>query len=268
MRPHFTVLNRFRFFFKFLSYLFTAKDEHSIHSPFVFQLYTEVIKPVKRFYVFKKIEWWRHYLSENDDLIDITDLGAGSKINKSTRRKVKNIARHSEKPKKVGQLLFKLINKFKPGEIFDLGTSLGLTTMYIASASNNSKVTTFEGCPNTLNKAKEYFGKIGLTNISAVEGNIDVTLPEKIKEVSSLDFVFFDANHRYEPTMRYFEICLSKATEESIFVFDDIYWSEEMEKAWNDIKSHPEVIVTIDLFFVGLVFFRTKQPKQHFTLRF
>ncbi len=104
--------------------------------------------------------------------------------------------------------------------------------------------------------------------MTIVTGNIDQTLAAHVPALESIDLVFFDANHRYEPTLRYFETCLPKTHNDSLFVFDDIHWSAEMERAWAEIKAHPAVTVTIDLFWVGLVFFRREQPKQDFVLRF
>jgi hypothetical protein len=42
-----------------------------------------------------------------------------------------------------------------------------------------------------------------------------------------------------------------------------------MEKAWEEIKQHPHVTLTIDLFFIGLVFVRQAQKeKEHFVIRY
>jgi predicted O-methyltransferase YrrM len=165
-------------------------------------------------------------------------------------------------------LLYRLIQQFNPQTIFDLGTSLGITTIYQAKACEKGRVFTFEGCPTTAQIAKENFKALKCNNIEVIVGNLDETLSKKISEIDQLDFVFFDANHRYEPTVQYFEQCLAKITEDSVFVFDDIHWSEEMHAAWNYILNHPSVMISIDLFYVGLVFFRKNQPKQHFVLRF
>ncbi len=199
--------------------------------------------------------------------IEVTDFGAGSRVTSSNRRRTRDIAHHSQKNARIGQLLYRLVSHFEPRTIFDLGTSLGVTTLYLASPNQKAKVFTFEGCPQTLHKAKEHFAHMGYGHIEPVEGNLDETLRAMLERIDKLDFAFFDANHRLEPTMRYFRDCLPKAHEDSVFVFDDIYWSSQMMAAWEQIKSHPAVTLTIDLFYVGLVLFRRKQPKQHFKLR-
>lgn len=252
----------------FLKFLFNSKNEHSIHSPFVFDLYTKTIKKRTISNEFKTIEAFRKQLKANNSIIEITDFGAGSKYNKGNFRKINEIAKNAEKSPKLGQLLHNLVEHFHPKTIIDLGTSLGITTLYLSKALNNKgQITTFEGCPETAKIAKKVFDEAKAKNIEIIVGNIDLTLATQLEKITTIDFVFFDANHRFEPTINYFEMCLSKANSESVFVFDDIHWSNEMEQAWEYIKKHPKVLITIDLFYLGLVFFRTKQPKQHFILR-
>lgn len=260
-------MGKFSFLFRYLNYILCSKDEHSIHSPFIFDLYTQVIRVKKRYYLFDKIESiWERLISSNRK-ITVTDFGAGSKAGNTREKEVATIVRRSEKPAQHAQVLFRLVERFKPSVTFDLGTSFGLTTLYLATASSKNRIITFEGCPQTASIARENFNLLKLKNIHLVEGNLDQTLDSQIASVPQIDFAFFDANHRYSPTLRYFQACLQKAHQDSVFVFDDIHWSEEMEKAWEEIKNHPRVMLTIDLFYMGLVFFRTQQPKQHFILK-
>jgi predicted O-methyltransferase YrrM len=252
----------------YLQFLLASKNEHSLHSPFVFELYTKIIQAKRKFPVFEEIEDLRKKLLKNRTIIEITDFGAGSKIYKTNQREIRQIAKSAEKNPKFGKLLFRLIQHFKPNTIFDLGTSIGITTIYESKAYNNSEIITFEGCPAAATIAKQNFDELACKNIEVIVGNIDETLPIELAKIKHLDFAFFDANHRYEPTIRYFEWCLEKASEESLFVFDDIHWSGEMHRAWKVIRNHSQVMISIDLFYVGLVFFRKNQPKQDFVLRY
>ena len=213
-------------------------------------------------------------LRRNQETISITDFGAGPRkagpdVNESRQRTISDIARHSQKPARFGRLLFRLIRHFRASTIIDLGTSLGLTTAYLAEAARpqNGRVLTFEGCPQTADVARQNLAQLGLQNVAVVVGNIDETLPAQLAGLNRVDFVFFDANHRYEPTVRYFETCLKKSHNDTVFVFDDIHWSTGMEQAWAAIKTHSSVSVTVDLFWIGLVFIRREQPKQDFVLR-
>ncbi|MVM32890.1 SAM-dependent methyltransferase [Spirosoma sp. HMF4905] len=265
----------------YLRYLSRARDEHSLHSPFLFALYTDVIRAKQASKaLFAPIQAVRKELRRSRQLITITDFGAGarwgaarkvgSKVTPARQRTIGNIARNSQKPSRFGRLLFRLIQRFQAKNIVDLGTSLGITTAYLAEATKpfGGHVLTFEGCPETAAIAQQNFDRLGVDNVDIVVGNLDETLTSAVVSLDPIDFVFFDANHRYEPTIRYFETCLTNIHNDTVFVFDDIHWSAEMEEAWAYIKAHPYVSVTVDLFWVGLVFFRQEQPKQDFILQF
>lgn len=256
----------FKRFFSYLKYLFTAKSANSIHSPFVFDLYTNLLSDSNPFYAFNKIEDLRLVLENDGRKIKVVDFGT----KKSRIRKIKSIAGNSATPAKYGQLLFRLVNKFQSHTILEIGTSLGLGTLYLATPDSKARVITLEGCPEISKIAKTNFEKLKVKNIEQVAGNFEEKLPQVLEKISSssLDFVFFDGNHRKEPTLRYFEQCLKKSHSDTIFVFDDIHWSDEMEEAWEEIKRKPEVKITIDLFFFGIVFFKRELTKQDFVLRF
>lgn len=235
----------------------------------MFGLYTHVINHTGTFGAFEAIEQRRQQLLGSAEVLQVHDFGAGSHTGAGRQRRIRDIARAAAKPTRLAQLLFRLVNHFRPRTVLELGTSLGLTTAYLASADSQSRVLTFEGCPNTAAVARETFATLGLRNVELVEGNLDDTLAPTLASLQvPLDFAFFDGNHRYEPTLRYFDLCMAHRTERSVFVLDDIHWSAEMERAWAAIRKHPDVRLTVDLFFIGLVFFRRNQPKQHFRLRF
>jgi predicted O-methyltransferase YrrM len=240
-----------------------------LHSPFVFALYTNVVRHTGFFASYAAIEQRRAELLASKESLTVRDFGAGSHTGAGHRRHVRDIARTAAKPRQLGQLLFRLVNHFQPLTVLELGTSLGLTTAYLATPSSRSRVITFEGCPATAAVARATFASLHLRNVELIEGNLDNTLAPTLAALPGpIDFAFFDGNHRYEPTLRYFEQCLIHRTDQSVFVFDDIHWSAEMDRAWEAIKAHPDVVLTIDLFYMGLVFFRKNQPKQHFFLRF
>jgi predicted O-methyltransferase YrrM len=252
----------------YLKYLFLAKNEHSLHSPFLFEFYLKVLNDSTSENDYSAIEALRKKMLSDERAIEIIDLGAGSKLNQSNRRKIKGIAKNSQKPARLAQLFYRLINHYNFHTIFDLGTSLGITTAYLAKANIRAHIYTFEGCPETARIAQENFKQLGINNVEIIVGDLNKTLKSQLNKIEKIDFAFFDANHRYEPTIEYFEKCLGKIHEETCFIFDDIYWSADMKKAWEYIKNHPQVTVSIDIFWVGIVLFRKKQPKQHFVLRF
>jgi len=229
-------------------------------------LYVNIICDETPFYSYDTIEAIRAQMLLSNEKIDAHDFGAGSE--KSRSRSLSSIARRSVKPAKYGQLLFRLINHFQPARILEIGTSLGITTMYLAAPNKKSKVITLEGCPNTSAVAESNFKKVGASNIELIVGDFDATIPMALKELPHLDFVYFDGNHRKEPTLRYFQQCLLHHHQNSVFVFDDIYWSREMAEAWEAIKKEPTVTMTIDLYSIGIVFFKKELQKQNYRLRF
>ncbi len=251
-------------------YLWNAKNEHRLHSPFVYELYTQVIKHQEfDFYAYQEIEKLRELLLDNDEIIEIQDFGAGSKGGASKKKSIRSITATASLPARVAQMLFRLINFLEPRIVLDLGTSLGITTAYLAKAMpSGGKIYTFEGAQSLAHLAEKHFKMLDLQNIELVKGNINETLPRLLSQVEKVDFAFIDANHRFEPTIRYFEQISAKCYENSVLAFDDIYWSEEMKRAWEKIYADTRVGISIDLFRVGLVFFRQKQEKQHFILRF
>ena len=261
-------MNKFQLILKYIKYRFTALTKHDIHSPFVYQLLTTVITDKKLSSDYQEIEALRSLLLKNIAEVQIEDLGAGSLKTGTKKRCVAEIARNAAKPAKYAQLLYRLVKHFQPVNLLELGTSLGISTAYMAKANPGTKLITIEGSEAIAKLAVANFNELHLPNIEVITGNFDVQLPLLLQHTPVLDFVFFDGNHRKLPTLSYFENCLQHKHNDSVFVFDDIHWSAEMEEAWEVIKQSPEVTVTIDLFFIGLVFFRKESTKEHFVIRF
>jgi len=256
---------------KWFQYYRTASNGvgHGIHSPFVFDFVKNVLNDHRYYYIFAPIELLRQDLKGNHSFIHVDDLGAGSAVSKSNQRSVAEIAKHALKPKKLAQLLFRTVNHYQPETIVELGTSLGITTAYMAAANGNANVFTIEGSYSIAEIARRNFRQLDIYNIHLIEGGFDSALPHLLEKVKQVDFAFVDGNHRLEPTVRYFEMLVHYSNENTIIVFDDIHWSEEMELAWRKIQNHADVTCTIDLFFLGFVFLRKDfKVKQHFTIRF
>jgi len=265
MYGHFTLA------LKYFRYLCTAANGkgHGVHSPFVFEFITRVLNDRRNFYAFESIEKIRQDLLSNHDTIEIEDFGAGSRVAKTNTRKISAVAKGSLKPAKYSQLLFRMIDFYAPGQIIELGTSLGITTAYLASANPTATVTTFEGSTAVAQIAEKNHRLLGLKNIILHQGNFDTELPKWLTQNKSIDFAFIDGNHAFKPTVAYFEALLQVVHENTILVFDDIHWSAEMEQAWAHISAHPRVTLSIDLFFIGVVFFRKEfAQKQQVSIRF
>ena len=256
---------------KYLRYYLTAANGrgHGIHSPFIYRFVRDVLNDKKKYYTYAAIEEARKRLLKDDKVIEVEDKGAGSSVSKSSQRKINDIARAALKSPKYAQLLFRIVNYYQPSHILELGTSLGITTAYLAFAKPDAKITTIEGSPAIAAKALENFNRMDLTNINLVTGDFKHALQPALEQLSTIDLAFIDGNHRKEPTLQYFEEILKHSHADTILVFDDIHWSAEMEDAWTVIKRHAAVTCTVDLFFLGLVFLKNEfKTPQHFTIRF
>jgi predicted O-methyltransferase YrrM len=262
--------DKLRFLVKYLKYKLFAKYRkgYGIHSPFLYDLVRNVIYKNPNYYVLDDIAELRYDLLYSDEEIFVQDFGAGSKVMQSQSRKIKKIVKYSAVTEKYGEMLFRIIQKFKPNTILELGTSLGLGSLYMAKSHSKAKIYTIEGCSETAKKAAEHFKRLKAENIEQIIGTIDEKLPELLSTINTLDFVYFDGNHKKEATINYFEHCLTKINNETIFYFDDIHWSKGMEEAWKEIKLNKTVTLTVDLFFSGLVFFKKELSKQNFTVNY
>jgi predicted O-methyltransferase YrrM len=265
------LFNRFQLAKRYIHYYLTASNGkgHGIHSPFVFDLVKNVLRDKKNYSHYQLIEKTREQLLKQDAAIEVEDLGAGSSVIKANKRVVAEIARSSLKPAKYAQLLYRIVQYYRPANIVELGTSLGVTTTYLAAGNKQARVHTIEGSSAIAEIAAQTFERVGLSNIQLIRGDFTKMLPGVLSNVQTVDLAFIDGNHREEPTLNYFHQLLSHSDPSTILIFDDIHWSAEMESAWETIKQHPSVTLTIDLFFIGLVFINPdfKIP-QHYTIRF
>lgn len=263
--------NRFQLAKKYLRYYLTASNGkgHGIHSPFVYDFIKHVLNDSTSYPAYQVIEQKRKALLKDSSVIDVEDFGAGSSVIKTKKRVVKDIAASSLKPKKYARLLYRMVKYYKPSNILELGTSFGITSAYLATANETARVYTCEGAASIASIAKCNFSELGLNNIQLVEGDFTNTLPTLLNKLKTIDLAFVDGNHRRQPTLDYFYQLLQNAEPNTILIFDDIHWSAEMEMAWDEIKQHTAVILTIDLFFIGIVCINPgfKIP-QHFAIRF
>lgn len=256
---------------KYLQYWWQASNGkgHGMHSPFAFDFILHVLNNGKGYPPPPGIEDLRRQLRQDHERLAVTDLGAGSRRSGATERTVASLARHALKPPKYAQLLYRLARHYQPATILELGTSLGITTAYLSAACPAATLHTIEGSGAVAGVAARNFSRLGLTNVRLHQGNFDDVLSPLLNTLPRVDLAYIDGNHREEPTLRYFEQLLPKTHEHAVLVFDDIHWSPGMEKAWEQIRQHPSVRYSIDIFFLGFVFFRHDfRVKQHFTIRF
>ncbi|MDZ4751534.1 MAG: class I SAM-dependent methyltransferase [Flavobacteriales bacterium] len=250
-----------------MRYLAKRQEKHGVHSPFVYDLMTLHLPRKKQFACFGDIEFQREKMLENDSLITVVDLGAGSTLNQSQQKKISTIAAISSKPRVQAQVFFKIANLLQPHTILELGTNLGLTTSYLAKACPNAQVVTIEGSKILAEIAKENIHSCGCTNVKVVVGSFDQNLDHELTKLKSVGMAFIDGNHQEEATLLYWSQITKYCDEMSIVIVDDIYWSKGMNNAWNRIKQQSEVSLSLDFFHFGVIFFYNGIEKQHFTLK-
>jgi predicted O-methyltransferase YrrM len=261
-------------FLSYLKFLWQSTNEHGVHSPFVFKLVTQCLYDKKHYSEYARLKEHRKLLLENKSTIDVTDFGAGSKVFTSNTRAINQIAKTAGISAKRAELLFRIVHYFQPEYILEIGTSLGLATSALALGNPKAKITTLEGCPETQKQAEVHlqkqvsnFQNIAFEN-TEFKSYFKILKPETLNlKPETIDFIYFDGNHSKAATLDYFDLLVPTVTNDSLWIFDDIHWSADMEQAWEIIKNHPKVTVTVDTFQWGLVFFRTEQEKEHFTIR-
>ena len=250
----------------YIKHFFIAhRKGHGVHSPFAFQLCEEVFYNHHSYYAFEELNSLREKLLKDKTKISMQDFGAGSKVFSQQDRIVKNIVAKGISSQYQSEIIFKIINFLKLKNCLELGSSIGLNTLYMASVNSSVKVSSIDACEDLIQYAKHLAKKYQRDNIEFIKSTFDEALPKLLK--SSFDFIYIDGNHTYEASMKYFNWVLENVTTNTVVVFDDIYWSEGMTKAWNEIKSNKKVKLSIDTFHLGFVFFRD-EIKEKIDLRF
>lgn len=251
-------------FWSYALYLLRSRNTlgYGIHSPFLFYIARTILPERAKYYCFAEIEGLRRELLRSKEEMRVEDFGTGE----SGVRRVSEVARVALKGEREAQVLFRIVNMLKAERIVELGTSLGITTAYLAKPHKEASVLTFEGSRALLEVAKRNWKRLGIANIRAIEGNIDETLEGTLGD-EVVDVALIDANHRKEATLKYFDVLVRHAGEKSVFVVDDIRYSKEMWEAWRDIEERRDVTARMDLGTMGLVFFDPHFPKQTFRIR-
>jgi predicted O-methyltransferase YrrM len=251
----------------YIKFIRLSKNRHGVHSPFVYDLVTKCFNDKTKYPEYEILKSHRKALRSDTSTFEMKDFGQGSRVFKGNARKVSAVVKNAGMRKKRQKLLFRLAKYFKSENILELGTSLGLGTLALSLSNEFAAIHTVEGCPNTLNNAQEYFEKFNLHNIQIHQQLFSEFLESQNFGTEKYDLIFIDGDHNGERTFGYFNSLLKSVHNNSVIIFDDIYWSRDMTEAWQKIIANEHVTVSIDTFQWGLVFFRKEQPKQHFVIR-
>ncbi|MET0946785.1 MAG: class I SAM-dependent methyltransferase, partial [Flavobacterium sp.] len=222
----------------YLKFLWNSKNEHGVHSPFVFSLLTKCFYDRRFKPEYNILKNYRKLLLQNKNFIEVTDFGAGSKVFKSNRRQISKIAKTAGISPKRAELLFRVTNYFQPATILEIGTSLGLATSALALGNPKAKVITLEGCSQTATIAKNQLNEFDCTNVESIISEFESFLISENLQSTIYNLIYFDGNHSKKATLAYFDLLLPTIDNDSVWIFDDIHWSQKMEEAWEIIKNH------------------------------
>ena len=252
---------------RYLSYYSKAITAYQVHSPAIYDFITEVMDQERSYYKYGEIEHLRKLYLHSNDSIPFIELGAGSKKLSGNTRPIAQIAKTSLSPEKTCRILFNTVKFYNCKNILELGSSLGISTAYLASVDDDTNVISLEGNPASADIARYNAKQLGLSNIEIITGSFEETLMPTLFKIKQVDLAYLDGNHSYDATIEYFDKILPYLNESSVVVLDDIYWSDGMLDAWKELMQHPSVTYSIDIYSSGFLFFKKDmKSKQHFAL--
>ncbi len=244
-----------------------AVTVYQVHSPAAYHFIDKVLDTGKTYYIFSTIEYIREQLLQSKERISFIELGAGSKKINGQSRNIKEIAKYSLSPVKTCRILYNTIDYYNCKNILELGSSLGISTCYISAVSQKNRVISLEGNPACADIARKNLAQLNLDHTEVRTGSFEDMLVPALNDMGKVDLVYMDGNHSYDATMSYFKTILPYLHKGSIIVLDDIYWSDGMLRAWNEIQAHTSVTFSIDIYHLGFVYFSTEmKEKQHFSI--
>ncbi len=256
-----------RLFFRWLVYYWRARTIYDLQAPFLYDFALHVLEDRRHFYVFSQVAVLRRQLSNETREIQVTDLGAGSLVRPAVRRSIASLARYSAVSPALGAALFRIVHRYKPARMLELGASLGISAIYQSAACRTCHLTTVEGCPATAREAQRHLQYLQANNVSLLNTSFSQALDQFLNDSAPLDYLYLDGDHREGASMQYFRRCLEQAHNDSIFVVADIHWSAAMQRAWRQMIRHPRVRASVDLFHCGVLFFRREiRRPQHLCL--
>lgn len=252
---------------QYLRFRKKSVNAHGLHSPFMYNLATKCFYDKKKYSDYNLLKNYHKQLINDSDIISVQDFGAGSKKMHVSKRSVKKIAKIAGSNYIDMKRLYRLSKYFKPKHILELGTSLGKSTFALALGNPKASVMTVEGDKSSVEIATNMWRKFNINNIEVNNQKFDDFLDNLNRNNQKFDMIFLDGHHQYEPTIRYFEKLQKHIHNDTIVILDDIYWSIEMQQAWQELKRHKNVKQSVDTFHFGILFFRKDQFKQDFVIR-
>jgi predicted O-methyltransferase YrrM len=256
-----------QFFKDYLHFWWQSGNAHALHSPFMYNLATKCFYDKTKYADYQLLKNYQKALAKNNTIINIDDLGAGSRKLTGKQRKISNIAKIAGSNYDEMKRLYRLSNYFKPNHILELGTSLGKSAVSLALGNPSANVITVEGDKSISQVAQKNIKQFDIENIQIINQDFDYFLTGLNKTNQLFDMIILDGNHRYKPTIEYFEKLIKHMHNDTVVIVDDIYWSDEMKNAWQALKNHQKVRQSINTYHFGMLFFRKEQFQENFVIR-
>lgn len=258
----------FRFFADYLTHRLVAKTRHGTHSPFVYKLTDEVIYDFSAKKIDDSVEQQRKKLFDDDSSLILTENNECLGQLKLQQTTVKRLAKKLTNKKEVDRLIYRLVANRQPAVSLQIGTGLGVSAAYFSMANSRNPVKIIECEPEFSTVAQRIFSNLGIDNVELRTGNLQQLLHHTLLNSTKLDIVYFNKFKDGETLFNLFGLCLAKADENSMFIIKGIYSDPSTKTMWAKIKELPEVTVTVDLFWIGLVYFKKDQAEEHFKIKF
>jgi predicted O-methyltransferase YrrM len=225
----------------FIRHLLSARSAagYGVHSPFVFDFLTNVVKGKSDGHVILKVERLRQEMLADRRILRITDLGVGSSGRTGQERSIHDIASTAPLPARQASLLSRIAASLRGGNsgiILELGTSLGISTLALSLAAPERRVVTIEGCPELAGIARQNLLRHGALNAEVINMEFGAALDQLKREGRNVSLAFIDGNHRGEALGEYAR-SIRAAGEEMIIVADDIHLNRGMYSAWSSLAT-------------------------------
>ncbi len=257
--------------FKFLRYRLFARHRkgHGIHSPFLFKLVHQVwqqeIPPADE----QKMKHLARSNPSDHAIVDCNRAGAGSHISQKKMRRISSIFQSSGIPNRYGRLLHRVTAFYQPQLVLEFGTSLGISSAWMALGCPRARVYSVEAVPALAEKARQNHQEIDVQNIQVVTMDFNALIHKNELPQAASCLIFIDGDHTFKATLELFKYAVQNFySEQLVVIIDDIHWSAGMEQAWKQIQQHERVRVTLDIFRMGLVFFDSNLSRQNFIIKY
>ncbi|MCF8236593.1 MAG: class I SAM-dependent methyltransferase [Saprospiraceae bacterium] len=234
------------------TYYWQARTAYSMHSPLLYSFCREVLDDRRSFYAFEEIEIWRYHLLHESSELHVVDLGAGGQDALDQNRIVSSIAKTSLSPPWKCRYLFRMVLWWKPDLLLEFGTSLGVSTAYLAAASIHTPLITVDGSDSHLQLARKGWNKLGLDHIEEWNLSFQQAIQRIPWDQHGRILIYLDGDHRPARVLEILQTIQEKTRHPFLVIIDDIRWSDDMWAGWQEWRSAFQSGAWLDLYQVGI----------------